>query len=72
MSLTLFNIFIDGLFERVRREDHGLMVEGRRLGCLGFADDIVLMSASADGLQCMVWLVRGEIWGVSLAQQSVK
>lgn len=31
---------------------------GRKLSVLAYADDIVLMSASAEGLQCMLDVVR--------------
>jgi hypothetical protein len=51
MSPTLFNIFIEELFEKIRGSEHGVMVRGERLYCLGFADDVMILSDTAEGLQ---------------------
>ena len=43
--LTLFDmIYIEELLARIRVSEKGVEVGNRRLSCLGYADDIVLMA----------------------------
>ena len=43
---TLFNFYIEKLIVRIRKSGYGVKVGDQRLGCLAYADDIVLMTES--------------------------
>ena len=53
-SPILFSVYINDLFLVLRRSGLGCRVNGIFYGCLGYADDLFLMSASRPGLQSMV------------------
>ena len=53
-SPSLFSIYIDGLITLIRRSGLGCRIDKFFLGVLGYADDILLLSASRTGLQSMV------------------
>ena len=53
-SPLLFSIYIDGLFKELRGSGLGCRIEQFFYGCLGYADDLLLLSASRSGLQSMV------------------
>lgn len=44
MSPTLFNIYLEELFVRIRKADIGVKIGQKKLGCLAYADDVVLMA----------------------------
>ena len=50
----LFSVYIDELFHKLRKSRLGCHIGTIFLGCLGYADDILLLSASKTGLQEMV------------------
>lgn len=41
MSSTVFNLYLEEILTRIRRVEKGVRV-GEKLGCLDYADDIVL------------------------------
>ena len=53
-SPQLFSVYIDGLIRELRRSGHGFCLDTFFYGCLGYADDLLLLSASRSGLQSMV------------------
>ena len=53
-SPILFCIYVDNLIKELRRSDIGCRIGGHYLGVAVYADDIFLLSASRNGLQCMV------------------
>ena len=53
-SPILFSIYIDDLFSVLRQSGLGCWLNGAFLGCFGYADDLLLLSASRSGLQSMV------------------
>ena len=53
-SPLLFSIYIDGLIKELRLSGLGCRVDRFFYGCLGYADDLLLLSASRSGLQSMV------------------
>ena len=53
-SPLLFSIYIDDLIKELRLSGLGCRIGMFFLGCLGYADDLLLMSASRSGLQSMV------------------
>ena len=53
-SPLLFSIYIDRLFSLLRNSGFGCRLFNVFYGCFGYADDILLLSASRTGLQAMV------------------
>ena len=53
-SPLLFSIYIDGLIVLLRKSGLGCRIDKFFLGVLGYADDLLLLSASRSGLQAMV------------------
>ena len=49
-SPLLFSIYIDGLIKELRGSGLGCRIEQFFYGCLGYADDLLLLSASRSGL----------------------
>ena len=54
LSPVLFNIYVDCLAEALKQSDLGCHVRGVYFGCLFYADDILLLSASVGNLQKML------------------
>ena len=52
-STILFSVYIDDLFSILRNSGLGCYLHGAYFGCLGYADDLLLLSASRSGLQSM-------------------
>ena len=53
-SPLFFSIYIDGLITLLRKSGFGCRIDKFFLGVLGYADDLLLLSASRSGLQAMV------------------
>ena len=53
-SPTLFSVYIDELFNILRRSGLGCRIQNCFFACFGYADDLLLLSASRSGLQSMV------------------
>ena len=53
-SPVLFSVYLNDLFCLLRKAGFGCHLGSYFMGCLGYADDLLLMSASRSGLQCMV------------------
>ena len=53
-SPLLFSVYIDGLIKELRASGLGCRMDRFFLGCLGYADDLLILSASRSGLQSMV------------------
>ena len=54
LSAILFCVYIDELFPAMRRKRSGCWVNGDFVGMLGYADNIMLLSPTLEGLQDMV------------------
>ena len=61
LSPTLFSIFISNMADEVNQTGGGIDVAGRKVAILLYADDIVLISDSARGLQSSMRIVTK--WG---------
>lgn len=74
MSPILFNLFIEELLSRLRTSNCGIKIGYRQLSCLGFADDIVLVSETGDKLQEMLNIVSnyGKEWSVKFSPSKCK
>ena len=53
-SPLLFSVYIDGLLSLLRKCGLGCKIDHHYYGVLGYADDLLLLSASRSGLQAMV------------------
>ena len=53
-SPILFSVYIDDLFKILRQSGFGCKIAGIYFGCLGYADDLLLLPATRTGLQSMV------------------
>ena len=53
LSHILYCIYIDGLFARLRKEKTGRWVNGNYVGIVAYADDLLLLSPTPNGLQEM-------------------
>ena len=54
LSAILFCVYIDDLIKKLRKEKTGCWIDGNFVGIIVYADDIVLLSPSFDGLQQMI------------------
>ena len=54
LSPFLFNIYIDSVISSLRLSDYGCHLRGEYVGCIVYADDILLLSASVTNLQKML------------------
>jgi len=54
LSPYLFSIYVDDLINELRHSGHGINVGMVFMGCILYADDIVLLSGSCYGPQKMV------------------
>jgi hypothetical protein len=52
-SPWVYSIFIDGLAQALKRAGHGIMIAGRRVPLLMYADDIVLLASTQQELKSM-------------------
>ena len=59
LSPYLFSIYIDDLIIELRQSGYGIHVGRVFVGCIVYADDIVLLSGSCHGLQKMVDVCSG-------------
>ena len=50
----MFNIYVDDLTVSLEHSANGCYVSGNFLGCIMYADDLLLLSASVSGLQNML------------------
>ena len=74
LSPTLFNIYIEELIARVRILGKGVKVGDGRLGCLAYADDIVLMAESKADMEEMLQVADryGQEWSVRYSDSKCK
>ena len=49
-----YSIFIDGLAKALKRAGHGIMIAGRRVPLLMYADDVVLLASTQSELEAMM------------------
>ena len=54
LSPLYFNIYVDDLIHNLENSVFGCFIARHFLGCFMYADDIILLSPSAYGLQCML------------------
>ena len=55
LSPALFNLYADVLIGALREFNHGCYLKGTFIGCILYADDVLLLSASLNDLQQMLY-----------------
>ena len=51
MSPTLFKLYLEELITRIRKSRNGVKFGDKRLGCLAYADDVILMSENKEDME---------------------
>jgi len=54
LSPLLFNVYVNIMITRLRSSDFGCKLHHYYVGCIMYADDLILISASIINLQCML------------------
>lgn len=67
LSPTLFSVYIDELFTILKKSGFGCYVNDTFYGIAGYADDLVLLSPSIDGLQHMIDLTNEYLISLGLS-----
>ena len=52
-SPWIYSVFIDGLAQALKRAGHGIMIAGRRVPLLMYADDVVMLASTQSELVAM-------------------
>ena len=50
LSPILFSIYMDGLFEQLEKSGVGCHMGNHYTGCIGYADDLTLLTPTRSGL----------------------
>ena len=74
MSPTLFNLYIEELFVRIRKAEIGVTIGNGKLGCLGYADDVVLITESREDMDRLLHIADeyGREWGMKFSSRKCK
>ena len=74
MSPVLFGIFIDELLQGLKRSQIGVKLGARTLSCLGFADDIMILSENGEDLQKLLNICNdyGREWKMKFSETKCK
>jgi len=54
LSPILFNVYVDNLIEELKSSSNGCFIGRTFFGCLMYADDLLLLSPSVNGMQSML------------------
>ena len=54
LSPSLFNIYIDDLYEILKKTGFDCKIHGEYFGCFGYADDLALLAPSREALQALI------------------
>ena len=54
LSPAIFNICMNAFIVKLRETNSGCCINGEFVGCVMYADDIILISASVNGLQTLL------------------
>lgn len=60
LSPLLFNVYIDDLLKSAQKVNVGCFINGIKINCIAYADDIVLIAPSQKGLQRLIDVINNE------------
>ena len=60
LSPVLFLVYVDNIIERLNDSNLGCFIDDLYLGCIMYADDLILISASVSILQQMTFICENE------------
>ena len=66
LSPILFSVYVNDIIEKLSRSNHGCRIGELFLGCIMYADDLILMSASLCDLQAMVAICVEEMESIDM------
>ena len=74
MSPTLFNIYLEELLVRIRKSGKGVTIGNEKLGCLAYADDVVLMTEKKRDMEDLLEITRnyGKEWDLCFSAKKCK
>ena len=74
ISPTLFNIYIEELLVRIRKQGKGVQIGKEKLGCLAYADDVVLMAESKTEMEEILDIAStyGREWDLRFSDRKCK
>ena len=74
MSPTLFNIYLEELLTRIRKSGKGVTIGDRKLGCLAYADDVVLMTENRRDMDDLLEITKnyGREWNLRFSARKCK
>ena len=70
----MFNLYLEELITRIRKTGNGVKVGDRRLGCLAYAGDVILMSENKDDMEKLLQIVDtfGKEWNIRYSTRKCK
>ena len=71
VTLYLFNLFINQFIVQLKANGIGCTIIDSYVGAIMYADDIILLSASVKGLQCMLNVCKSIAWNFNLQEKKV-
>ena len=71
LSPTLFNLYLEELLVRIRKTGKGVKVGDSTLGCLAYADDIVLMTENKADMEELLRIAEGygKEWNIRYSEK---
>jgi hypothetical protein len=71
---NLFKIFIYDLPTNFKETPNPAIINNRKIDCVLYADDVIIMSTSQDGLQCKLNMLQAlcDDWGIDVNLSKTK
>src|SRR6218665_3936905 len=66
ISPVLFAVYVNELIEKLSKSKYGCRIGDMFLGCIMYADDLILISASLCDLQAMIDICLGELISIDM------
>ena len=72
LSPHLFAVYVDDIVTRINESEYGCTLEGKRVGIIMYADDILLLAPSVESLQRLLCIVESELVDLDMSLNSKK
>jgi hypothetical protein len=72
LSPLLFTIYVNDVIIKLRNSNHGCFINNMFVGCIMYADDLLLIAASVSSLQSMINICAEEIASLDMRFNVVK